>query len=171
MLVFSLTMLLMLALLDKALRLDRQKARALEVEFKFSALRDSILVRIADGERPNKAAFELFEELISNTQRCLDVPLLWEFAVIFSFASDPKPEPEYAQLQILLGHRDNQLLAEALQEYKILLGKYLAERHWLLIAFARRLFSEDSKIETAKESMPSNLAVAARIPFHHWVYS
>src|SRR6185369_12061744 len=97
MLVFILTLLFMLALLDKTLRIDRQRMRSLEAEFELFAIRDSLLLRIASGEQSDNPAVKFFEDLIGNTKTNLDAPLLWEFAVVFSLAeSKAKQDNETA---------------------------------------------------------------------------
>ena len=172
MLIFILTMLLMLAFLDKTLRLDRQKSRALETEFELSAIRDSVMLRVVAGEQPNNEALRFFNELIDNTKKCLDAPLLWELAVAIAFFSDKiTPDSEQKQFDILKDHRDNRVVSEGYQQYQATVGRYLLVRHRLLIRFLRLFKTGNSRTERARQTLPTSLNATANIPFYSLVYS
>src|ERR1700730_17480845 len=125
MLIFILTLLFMLALLDKALRLDKQRSFALTVEFAISKVRDDLVLRVARGEQPVNDAYRSFDELTERARLCLEIPLFWEWALIKAVVEGDavKADPEYAQLNILMKHKDNRPVAEAFQQFQAILGQ------------------------------------------------
>jgi hypothetical protein len=161
----------MSALLDKTLRLDRQKAMALDTEFELATLRDSVMLRMVKGEQADNLAYQQFNTFIENTKKCLDFPLLWELAVFRAFVAEKSEQDrEYAQFQILIGHRDNKLIDEGFQQYHRILGRFLIGRHNILIKTLRWLETDEEVKKRTRESLPSALTVAANIPFPQYIF-
>jgi hypothetical protein len=158
MLVAMFALLMMIAFLDKTLRLDRRKFVIVETELKIDAIRDDILLKVLDGEQPDNEWYKYFDEHLEGVSHCLGVtPIIWTVGLILSFFGLTEEKEQLGkrqQFERALEEPENHHLANAYAAYKSALLKFVNGRHPALAFLARRFKVVERRINDAERKLP-----------------
>lgn len=130
MLIFLISTLILLALLDKALRVGRLETVLLKTRFKLFALRDELRETAIKGETEENQWFEYLDTTITKAIDELASVSLWEAFVLILMNRHNKTIAE-AQIKLFeaLAQEENQKLAEIYRKFVWCLGTFLFDRH------------------------------------------
>lgn len=130
MLYFLASMLIMLALLDRALRIGRLESLRLETRFRLFALRDELRRGGFSGAAPQNKWFEYLDTTITKAIDVLPHINAWEaLALLAAYAKDKSVWAAHIELSEALEQPENHALSEVYDKYLDCIVDLLAERH------------------------------------------
>ena len=130
MLYFLASMLIMLALLDRAIRVGRLESLMLETRFKLFALRDELRCAAIKGEVPQNRWFEYLDTSITKAIDALPRISVWEaLALLYSYAGDKSVVQAQKELFEAFEEEENVGLGEIYGKYLLCIMTLLVQRH------------------------------------------
>ncbi len=130
MLYFLISMLIMLALLDRSLRIARLESLRLDVRFKLFALRDELRSAAVSGDVPKNRWFDYLDTSITKSIDVLPHLNVWEaLALMYSYANDESVLDAQLELGKALEQEENQGLKKIYGMYLRYMVDLLVDRH------------------------------------------
>ncbi|HEX7723891.1 MAG TPA: hypothetical protein VF397_17140 [Pyrinomonadaceae bacterium] len=130
MLYVLISILIMAALLDKALRRGRIDLLLLEMRFKFFALRDELRDGVVTGTLPENKWFEYLDTSITKAIDLLPTITAWEtVALVLRYKNDPTVQHAQTTLLAALSEQENQKLNEVYIKFVLCIVEVLFRRH------------------------------------------
>ncbi len=124
------SVLIMTALLDKALRRGRIELLLLEMRFKLFALRDELREGVISGTTPENNWFEYLDTSITKAIDLLPTITVWEaLALVLRYRNDEEVQRAQMTLFEALSREENKKLAEIYGEFVVCIVEVLFRRH------------------------------------------
>lgn len=130
MLFFLVSMLIMLALLDRALRIGRLESLRLDTRFRLFALRDELRRAAVNGTVPQNRWFVYLDTSITKAIDVLPHISIWTaLALIYTHSDDKSILEAQAELREALAQEENSQLCLIYVKYLACILTLLRERH------------------------------------------
>lgn len=161
MLYFLVSMLVMLALLDRALRIERLETLRLETRFSLFKVRDELRLATIEGKAPQNKWFEYLDTSITKAIDLLPHINAWEaLALMFTYANDTSVLGAEMELHEALEQPENRELDKVYRNYIVCIARLLFKRHRssarVLLYFARFV----GKVSKIKDRMATIVSIA-----------
>src|SRR5437660_9636890 len=154
MLYLILSSLIMLALLDRALRGGRIRLLKLDLEFKLFALRDELRNAAIIEEIPYNSLFDYMDTTLTRTIGTIDKVNPWlAVGLICIHRNNPTLYVAYRQLKEALSQTRNHKIADVYQRYLDCLAQFLKSRYKLSWPLAAIIFGMVSKEKRQHDSI------------------
>lgn len=124
------SMLIMLTLIDRSLRIGRLETLRLETRFKLFALRDKLRHAAICGDVPYNRWFAYLDTSLTKSIDVLPQISVWEaLALVYSYRNNKSLLKAQLELLAALAQEENRQLAEVYKEYLVCLTTLLVKRH------------------------------------------
>ena len=133
MLVFSISVLIMLAMLDRAVHGLRLEGTQMEARFKLFRLRDELRMATIDGTIPYNEFFRYLDTTLSRTIENIRSVNLWEgFSIYLDLRNDREIRKATQWLDAQLKQSENRGMLPIYAGYSEVLAELLSNRHILV---------------------------------------
>lgn len=130
MLFVLISILIMVALFDRATRLSRMDLLLLEKRFKLFALRDELRQGVIDGTMPNNKWFDYLDTSLTKAIDLLPTITVWQtLALLVRYKDDEEIMGAHATLLEAFSEEENRQLAPVYGKFVVYIAELLYRRH------------------------------------------
>lgn len=175
MLYLLISMIIMLAFLDKALRVEPLKLADLTLRYKLFSARDRLRLSLIKGETEYNKWFQYFDTTLTRTiHNVKDVnPVLGTVAML-QFKKHPVIDAAYHQFEAALLLPENRQIGKAYRQYIEGIGEYLTVRHrfslrimiFVMVMMDKMSASHPNDIHASSDPRKSGESVAPIFSLH-----
>jgi hypothetical protein len=159
------TVLILLVLLDDALRVGRTQYVERELELRLFALRDRLRMSRAQGYIVDSNWARYLDTTISKTiNASASVNIWFGTAYLICYRKAPFVTNLIQQREEFLSREENQALAEFFKEYRTIVRAGLRHRHKAMAATLSLLAKQWTRVKTFKHNLGGVVAVFANVP-------
>lgn len=161
MLYFLISMMIMLVLIDRALRIGRQEILLCKTRFKLFALRDELRMAAIENTVPQNKWFEYLDTTLTKAIDKLPRFTAWEaLALYVSHRRDPSISKALRYLDEALEQSENRRLAHFYNMFVLCLIEFLFERHIATSYTMLAIAQVASRVMTLRDRLVTILTAA-----------